>query len=322
MAFTKFYGVGLIFLYLALRGNGGVDGTETGKRTTMNKDSHKIDGREKVPFRGKNYASNDNLATNAVSNRLEHFAIYRSGEGQYGTEAELVVYALPKVQHDQFTTVSIDVVGGLDGPVGDFNSIVAGWHVYPLLYNDTDTHFFTYWTADGYRATGCYNLQCEGFVPRVTTPSKLPGFKIYPVSEYNGFQVVVKVKIYKDEKTENWWLYVDDSPIGYWPKTLFKSLSESAQEINWGGSVDFGDDEESPLMGSGHFPEEGESRAAAIQNIRFVNKHGELYNLTRAGVRSYVDRSDCYRVGEFFSEEKGFKFYFGGLGGILGSCAN
>ncbi|XP_020258154.1 uncharacterized protein LOC109834520 [Asparagus officinalis] len=249
------------------------------------------------------------------------FAIYPSGEGQYGTEAGLVVYALPKVQRDQLTTVSVSVVGGLDGPTEDFNSIVAGWHVYPLLYNDTDTHFFTYWTADGYRATGCYNLKCEGCVPRAK-PSKLPGFKIYPVSEYNGVQRVVKVKIYKDEKTENWWLHVDDSPIGYWPKTLFKSLSESAQEINWGGSVNYGDDEEGPPMGSGHFPEEGESRAAAIQSIRFVNKLGELYNLTKDEVRSYVDRSDCYRVGEFFAEEKGFKFYFGGLGGILGSCAH
>ncbi|ONK74063.1 uncharacterized protein A4U43_C03F2400 [Asparagus officinalis] len=269
----------------------------------QNKDSHKIDGREKVQFRGKNYTSNDTIAMNAVSNRLQHFAIYRSGEGQYGTETGLVVYALPKVQHDQFTTVSVSVSGGLDGPTEYFNSIVVGWH------------------ADGYRATGCYNLKCEGCVPRAK-PSKLPGFKIYPVSEYNGVQRVVKVKIYKDEKTENWWLHVDDSPIGYWPKTLFKSLSESAQEINWGGSVNYGDDEEGPPMGSGHFPEEGESRAAAIQSIRFVNKLGELYNLTKDEVRSYVDRSDCYRVGEFFAEEKGFKFYFGGLGGILGSCAH
>ncbi|XP_026445719.1 uncharacterized protein LOC113346403 [Papaver somniferum] len=36
--------------------------------------------------------------------------------------------------------------------------------VYPELFGDADTLIFAYWTGDGYRKMGCFNMLCSGFV--------------------------------------------------------------------------------------------------------------------------------------------------------------
>ncbi|ONK75803.1 uncharacterized protein A4U43_C03F20710 [Asparagus officinalis] len=167
--------------------------------------------------------------------------------------------------------------------------------------------------ADGNMTTGCFNLLCKGFVPSNT--SEVPGFKIWPLSVYNGTQYVIRVKLHKDETSGNWLLHVQDKLLGYWPKTLFKSLSVGAQEINWGGNVNFENSQRSPPLGSGHFPEEGGGKAAAIQEIQFVNQHGEPYDLNPDLVSSYVDNIPCIKLGELFHTNIGFMFYFGGPGG-------
>ncbi|ONK74087.1 uncharacterized protein A4U43_C03F2640 [Asparagus officinalis] len=256
---------------------------------------------QKVGRPERNYISNHASIT-VLPDRVGHFAQYRSREGQWGSQAELVVYGLPNIKRNQYSAVFIGIANGLDGPSNNVNSISAGWH------------------GDGSKITGCYNLLCNGFVPENKASSKLPGFKIEPLSEYNGVQHVVKVKIHQDENSGDWWLHVDNSPIGFWPKTLFTGLSQGAQEISWGGAVNFDKNDDSPPMGSGHFPEEGEGKAAAIQNIQFADKSGNTYALTDGEEFAYDDRTDCYRLGEFINEKTGSKFYFGGVGGIIGGC--
>ncbi|ONK74468.1 uncharacterized protein A4U43_C03F6590 [Asparagus officinalis] len=118
-----------------------------------------------------------------------------------------------------------------------------------------------------------------------------------------------------DNISGNWLLHVQDSLLGYWPETLFTSLFESAQQIAWNGNVNFAKNLKGPPLGSGHFPEEGGGKAAAIQDIQFVNQHGQPYDLTPDRVSSHVDKKDCYRVGEFYRAEIGFMFYLGGPGG-------
>lgn len=68
-------------------------------------------------------------------------------------------------------------------------------------------------------------------------------------SVYGGKQNDFACNIFKDPKSGNWWLsFGDDDQIGYWPSSLFSSLSSSATEIAWGGAVFTTNNEASPPM--------------------------------------------------------------------------
>uniref|UniRef100_A0A0A9AFA4 Neprosin PEP catalytic domain-containing protein n=1 Tax=Arundo donax TaxID=35708 RepID=A0A0A9AFA4_ARUDO len=42
------------------------------------------------------------------------------------------------------------------------NGFMAGWHIWPSLYKDSHTHFYTAWTSAG-PGKDCLNLACPGF---------------------------------------------------------------------------------------------------------------------------------------------------------------
>ncbi|ONK74061.1 uncharacterized protein A4U43_C03F2380 [Asparagus officinalis] len=252
----------------------------------------------------------------SLGDRITHKAEYSSGEGKWGSQAEIIVYGLPQVQNDDITAAFISVASG-SSPDEDFNLLVAGWHVSPKLYGDTDTHFFTYWTADENRKTGCFNLLCEGFV--TYNASRYPGIRIWPLSKYNGKQYAVPVAIHQDERSGDWLLYVQGIILGHWPKTLFTSLSNGADEINWGGNVNFDKNKKSPPMGQRPLPDEGFGKRRHSRVVQFVDQHGQPYDPNPDEVGPIVDRDDCYAVGDFSrSETTGFTFYFGGPGGCSG----
>ena len=64
------------------------------------------------------------------------------------------------------------------GSSAGVQTIECGWQVYPALYGDARPHLFTYWTADGYNKTGCYNLTCSAFVQ--TSSTFAPGMAVGP----------------------------------------------------------------------------------------------------------------------------------------------
>ncbi|KAF8046643.1 hypothetical protein N665_3558s0002 [Sinapis alba] len=79
----------------------------------------------------------------------------------HGAKALINVWK-PSIQTTkEFSLAQIWVVAG---PFSETNSIEVGWQVYPNCYGDSNPHYFIYWTADGYKQTGCYNLACPGFV--------------------------------------------------------------------------------------------------------------------------------------------------------------
>ncbi|VVB11953.1 unnamed protein product [Arabis nemorensis] len=67
-------------------------------------------------------------------------------------------------------------------------------HVYEWL-NKNHTRLYTYWTADGFKKTGCYNRLCPGFV-QVNTKFPL-GFRLEPVSMIGWEQYEQSIKVYK-----------------------------------------------------------------------------------------------------------------------------
>ncbi|KAG1368774.1 hypothetical protein COCNU_14G012420 [Cocos nucifera] len=202
----------------------------------------------------------------------------------------------------------------IPNPTSSYSSymqeIVKGHEVYPNVNGDSNTRLFTYWTQDGYQATGCYDLKCPGFV-QVSNELAL-GAAIGPVSTYDGPQYEITLYVWKDPKTGNWWLqYQNLSPLGYWPSSLFPYLTNGSSMVEWGGEIlnyNTSGEHTTTEMGSGHFPEEGSGKASFFKNIQIVDQSNNLQ--APQGFESFNTTPTCYHV--HFADE-GY-FYYGGPG--------
>nr|VDC74898.1 unnamed protein product [Brassica rapa] len=194
-----------------------------------------------------------------------HFAVGEFKYDNYGGKANLSIWE-PEVSPTQISSASMLVA---TGNYEHFESIRAGWIVYQWL-NKNHSRLFTYWTADGFIKTGCFNTLCPGFV-QVST--KIPlGYLFNQVSTYGGKQYEIEISIFQqDSKTGDWWLVVFNENVGYWPKSLFTEvgLVHGASLISYGGEVYSPVKEKSPHMGSGHFPIEAtfEESMASFNNF-------------------------------------------------------
>lgn len=160
------------------------------------------------------------------------------------------------------------------GSGGGLQTVECGWQVYPQLYGDAQPHLFTYWTADDYGSTGCYNLSCHAFVQ--TSSSFSPGMALGPISVPGGAQYQIELAYW--HTGGRWWLYFNgtqgSNAIGYYPDTLFGNgaLKTSAAEIDYGGetvgTTSF------PAMGSGAFANQGWQHAAYQRQIGYWPPQG------------------------------------------------
>ncbi|KAG6499068.1 uncharacterized protein LOC121996009 [Zingiber officinale] len=245
-------------------------------------------------------------------NGHQHAIAYVEGDKYYGAKATINVWQ-PKIQQtNEFSLSQLWILGGSFGQ--DLNSIEAGWQVSPELYGDNNTRLFTYWTSDAYQATGCYNLLCSGFI-QINNAIAM-GASISPISNYDGSQYDISILVWKDPKEGNWWMqFGRDHVLGYWPSFLFSYLADSASMIEWGGEVlnsDPDGEHTSTGMGSGHFPEEGYSKASYFRNIQIVDGSNHLSAPT--GVGSFTEQSNCYNVQNGNNGDWGQYFYYGGPG--------
>jgi hypothetical protein len=125
------------------------------------------------------------------------------------------------------------------GSGANLQTLECGWQVYPAMYGDTKPHLFTYWTADNYNKTGCYNVTCSAFVQ--IGSSFAPGMVLGPTSVSGGSQYIIELAYW--HTGGRWWLYFNGTAggnvIGYYPDTLYKggALASQASEIDYGGEV-------------------------------------------------------------------------------------
>ncbi|KAJ4954380.1 hypothetical protein NE237_011163 [Protea cynaroides] len=129
--------------------------------------------------------------------------------------------------------------------------------------------------------------------------SKLPlAWAITPISTYGGSQYEIFVSISKDPKTGNWLLSVDGEFVGYWPKTVYKALSDGgANRADWGGEVCCGylGSSSLPQMGSGHFPSEGDGKACLVFEIQIITKMGGSF-VDFGTVTPFQSAPQCYKI--------------------------
>eukprot|EP01018_Ginkgo_biloba_P016321 Gb_19462 [translate_table: standard] len=246
-------------------------------------------------------------------NGHEHAIGYVKGEQYYGAKATINVWDPQIDVPNEFSLSQMWVLSGsFDGY--DLNSIEAGWQVSPELYGDSRPRLFTYWTSDSYQETGCYNLLCSGFIQ---TNAKIAiGAAITPVSSFNGPQYDITILIWKDPKEGNWWMeFADSTLVGYWPFQLFTHLADHASMVEWGGEVvnmQPGGDHTSTQMGSGHFADEGFTRASYFRNLQVVDADNSLRAVD--SVSTLAEHTNCYNIQSSYSADWGNHFYFGGPG--------
>ncbi|KAA8522692.1 hypothetical protein F0562_009146 [Nyssa sinensis] len=230
----------------------------------------------------------------------------------YGAHASISVWD-PRTEIDSEFSLSQIWIENRDQVL---NTIEAGWMVFPGRYRgDKQTRLFIYWTSDGYSKTGCYDLQCPGFVQ--TNQMFAFGSPITQVSSYEGQSFEIDITIYKDKSSGNWWLQVQNVTLGYWPSSIFTGLANTASQIQWGGEIinrrSFGH-HTATQMGSGHFPNEGYGKSSFFHNLRYVDNSNTLRDPQQ--LRPYVSDPTCYNLylKQNNPSDSGTYFYYGGPG--------
>ncbi|KAH6873459.1 hypothetical protein B0T10DRAFT_541363 [Thelonectria olida] len=172
-------------------------------------------------------------------------------------------------------------------------TVEAGWIKFRPLFGEGG-HLFTYYTTCGHCVpdadnVGGWNEGVDGWVQIDDTIH--PGTRFSPFSVIDGPQR--KLWIVYQLFEGNWWLWVKDRWIGYYPASLFSAggpsgttLATDSNEIQFYGEV-FDSSERAGLtttdMGSGRFANEHWQKSAYIHNLLYQSSSGpgnsnRLYN--------------------------------------------
>ncbi|KAF7014407.1 unnamed protein product [Triticum aestivum] len=253
------------------------------------------------------------------NNDYNHVAGWVTPASSYGARVKIGIWGSQVQHHSQESGAAISI--STDDQDKTYNMIEAGFHVLPELYNNNDVHFFIRWTKDDNKSTGCYNLECHGFVP-ASGAALVPGQAVAPPSTYGRDDRYITISLHTDPNTRDWVLYRDDlhkpAFLGHFPKELCPRLYGIAPEVALLGFVNYQDkDKGGPAMGSGHFPEEGQRKAAYFKNIKLFDSKANVYD--PSGLVRLVTRPACYKVSDVLHAKKdGHMFYYGGPAGCMG----
>jgi Neprosin len=172
-------------------------------------------------------------------------------------------------------------------------TIEAGWQVMPGHWNTNNAVLFIYHTTKNYTdKSGCYNIECSGFVQIANNVYLGHGFTNY--SAIDGTQWGFNIQ-WKRHTDGNWWMFYkgpgDYIAVGYFPSSLYGDggLATKATKIAFGGE-DTG--KPSALeMGSGRKAAEGWQKAAYQNMIFYIDT-----NTTSqwAKLDKYESNPDCY----------------------------
>ncbi|KAI5445825.1 hypothetical protein KIW84_013892 [Lathyrus oleraceus] len=238
---------------------------------------------------------NYNILATATTHKAEVFLKYITGDNYYGIMGTTSVYN-PRCSIAQASSSNIYV---RNGEGGTFNQILVGWH------------------SDGFVRTGCYNLQCRGFV-QIHSQYHI-GAVVSKTSVYGGDMVEMPISIVQDERSKNWWITINGKAVGYYPQALFNNL-KTANQVGWGGAT-IAVGAPSPQMGSGSFPDRNFEHACYFKNIGYKNEtNSPYYGPDQYAAHIYHDAPECFGV-DYYGKQKspyGYSLQFGGPGGRCG----
>ncbi|CAI9755695.1 unnamed protein product [Fraxinus pennsylvanica] len=234
------------------------------------------------------------------------------GFAYLGAKGDIKVWTPQVESDDEYSTSRVAL---RSGPRLDYDAIESGWAVNPSVYGDRQTRLYVYWTADGSKKTGCFDLTCPGFIQ--TSNQIALGAAIYPISNPTGLPYQITVYIYKDPNTSNWWVqYGERINIGYWPSDLFGMLRAHAETVQWGGDVYSSKVGTHPHtatgMGSGRFSDYIMQSSGYIKRMRVLRNNMEL--TFPQWINIYTDEYNCYDAYYLSDYVEEPEFYYGGPG--------
>lgn len=193
----------------------------------------------------------------------------------------------------------------------------VGWQVYPAKWGNLNPTVFIYWTRDDYKNSGCYNLDCAGFV-QVSSRHPL-GAALRPPGVVGGAQreEYFAYRLYQG----GWWVAVGPTKaesvwVGYYPTKIYGrgQMYYYATEFDIGGeTVGSG---RWPGMGSGQWATRGFRYAAYDRNIQYRDSNNLLYAPRLTPVVNGANTHNCYAITTpSYTSSWLTNFYFGGPGG-------
>ncbi|KAJ5443677.1 DUF239-domain-containing protein [Penicillium daleae] len=160
-------------------------------------------------------------------------------------------------------------------------TIEVGWINFPTQV--AEPHLFTFYNTNGYTEIadykGGWNTEVKGWVQYDHTI--FPGAVGGPLCVDGGLQteMPIRIQLYQG----NWWVYVADRWIGYYPASLFstgeadpsQTLAQGSNQVNWYGEVYQTDIALTTTdMGSGEWPWTRWSHSAFMKNITYLDADG------------------------------------------------
>jgi hypothetical protein len=197
---------------------------------------------------------------------------------------------------------------------GKTQTVEIGWQKFPTKYNTQNPVTFIYWTADGYKNTGCYNLECGAFVQTNSSLHIGGGWTHYSTIGGAQYEAWLGFVLYN----HNWWVLFNNTAIGYYPGSKWGNvnLANHAQEIDYGGeTVGNSTNTAWPQMGSGRFASEGWTKAAYQRLIYYFSDNGGAHAYYASLTKSQPSPR-CYTINNFTGDRTWHTyFFFGGPGG-------
>lgn len=231
----------------------------------------------------------------------------------------------PPVADGQYFSLAQQWYSGGSG--NGLQTVEGGWTKYPTgLKQKPKSVLFIFFTPDAYQS-GCYNLDCAGFVQEDNSWELGGEFPAYSV--VNGVQHWFTMEWYlvpNSQGKRNWWLLLkrDDQAamrwIGYYPESVFTvngvkgQMTQNAERIVYGGETTSSTNS-LPPMGSGQWPNTGWRRAAFHSNIKYTDTNRVIRN---ANLNVNQQSQNCYLVATPAVPQAagwGTYFFFGGPGG-------
>ena len=190
-------------------------------------------------------------------------------------------------------------------------TVEGGWVHYPAKFGSQSV-LFIFFTPNNY-ASGCYNLDCTGFVQ--TSSAFTLGGAWNNYSTFGGTQWGFSEQWQYFQG--NWWLYIQGTAIGYYPGSIYGSgpLSSGSSNLSEFGGETYTGGTSQPQMGSGMFANAGFGYAAFQNTVFYISTaQGGVWS----SLSQIVTHPNCYTFQYHPSTEGsswGTYFYYGGPGG-------
>ncbi len=271
--------------------------------------------------RGVPLLSGEAMAPRTGSTKKYQYAHYYRNVTNWGAETYINIWN-PATNTNEHSIAQIWVSGGSGTGL---QTLEAGINHDKALYNDESVHLFIYSTRDGYDddddtvASGCYNNSCGDFVQ--TNNTYYPGQTLTP-SVDGGTQRAIRLHWAKAGDSGSWWLSVNDTYIGYYPRSLFTAVKNRAATIDFGGEITNKTStgkHTTTDMGSGKPPSAGWSHTAYMRKIRYNDSNPSGSSITWAeatGLSRAVTDAQCYDASYTESSDPNWMTYLyqGGTG--------